>query len=65
MLKSGGVAVYNLESGTREELPYDSQMDLARSFEDILQEEYDVSPEIYESPEMRDSNTHLAWRKSL
>ncbi len=65
MLKSGGVAVYNLESGTREELPYDSQMEFARSFEDILQEEYDVSPEIYESPEMRDSNTHLAWKKSL
>lgn len=65
MLKSGGVAIYNLESGTREELPYDSQMEFARSFEYILQDEYNVSPEIYESPEMRDSNTHLAWKKSL
>lgn len=63
MLRPGGLAVYNLESGTREELPYDSQMDFARSFEYILQEEYDVSPEIYESPEMIDENTHLAWRK--
>ena len=64
MLRPGGVAVYNLDAaGGREELPYDSQMDFARTFEDILEENYDTKPDIYEAPEMRDSNTHLVWKK--
>ena len=66
MLRSGGVAVYNLDSaGGRLELPYEDQMEFAEAFEEILEEDYDISPEIYKSPEMEDSNMHLVWQKPI
>lgn len=66
MLRPGGVAVYNLDAaGGREELPFDSQMEFGRTFEDILKEDYGVEAEIYESPRMRDSNTHMVWKKPV
>lgn len=65
MLKPGGISVYNMKSGTREELPYDSQMEFARAFEEILRDSYDIEPEIYETPEMRDPNSHFVWKKPV
>lgn len=64
LLRPGGVAVYNLESaGGRLELDYENQLEFAEAFGEILEEDYNTTPEIYESPEMNDSNTHLVWQK--
>jgi hypothetical protein len=64
MLRPGGVAVYNLEStGAREELEFDNDLEYAKDMQYILEDELGVSAEIYPSPDMRYSITHIAWQK--
>jgi hypothetical protein len=64
MLRPGGVAVYNLETtGGREELGFDSDLEYAERMKVILEDELDISPKIYNSPDMRYPTTHLTWQK--
>lgn len=64
ILRPGGVAVYNLETtGGREELEFDSDLEYANRMKVILEDKLDISPNIYNSPDMRYPTTHLTWQK--
>lgn len=72
ILATGGTAVYNLaHTGSRYSIPKDEELDYrqnqleyARTFQDILEEQYAEETHIVEDPDYRETSTHLIWQKS-